>query len=535
MNSTRARFFTGDIAILFYIALAKFLIHALLSQQYGYFIDEFYYIAASKRLAFGYVDFPPFIAVLTALVRATLGESLAALRLLPALAGSVAVFVTGLMARQLGGRRSAQVLAALCSLTAGVFLSVNSMLSMDSFDQLWWALAALVLILIFQGKDARLWLLFGLIAGIGLTTKMTMLYFGFAVAAGMLLSSQRRQLRIKWLWLGGAMALSFLLPYLAWNAANGWPTLGFWSNYADKVFWGSALDFLLQQVLIMNPFTLPVWLVGLYFYFSYAGYPPASPDAGRPASGQGEDATRLERADYRPLGWAYVLLLLIFTLQHAKHYFLAPAYPMLFAAGAVFLEAYARQRRWVWVAPAAAAMILVSGLLVAPLSLPLLPPAALAGYMRLWNGVNIESENSETGLLPQHFADRFGWVELAAAVEQAYDSLPPEEQAQACIFAGSYGQAGALELHGAGHLPTIISSHNNYFLWGPQGCSGEVMILAISGVTTTELSQLFGQFEVAATTDCTYCMPRNDALPIWVARQPKAPLQALWPSLVNFE
>lgn len=503
--------FTSDIAILLYLALAKFFLHLLVSQQYGYFNDEFYYIAASKHLAFGYVDFPPFVAALTALVRATLGESLLALRLLPALAGSLVVFITGLMARQLGGGRSAQVLATLCSLTAGVFLSVNSILSMDSFDQLWWTLAAFVLILIFQGKDARLWLLFGLIAGVGLTTKMTMLYFGFAVTLGMLLSSQRRQLRVQWLWLAGGTALLFLLPYIIWNATHGWPTLGFWSHYAGKVFWGSPLDFVLQQVLIMNPFTLPVWLAGLYFCFSKDG------------------------KDYRPLGWAYGILLVIFTLQHAKHYFLAPAYPMLFAAGAVAIEAHARQRRRVWVMPAVAAMIVVSGLITAPLGLPVLPPATLASYMRLWSGVNIESENSSVGLLPQHFADRFGWPELTTAVEQAYDSLSPEEQARACVFAGSYGQAGALELYGANRLPPIISSHNNYFLWGIQGCSGEVLILVVSEITTAELSQAFGQFEVAATTDCTYCMPRNDNLAIWVAHQPKLPLQDLWPTLQNYE
>jgi hypothetical protein len=519
--------FTSDIAILLYLALAKFIIHLLVSGQYGYFIDEFYYIAASKRLAFGYVDFPPFIAALTALVRATLGESLFALHIAPALAGALVVFFTGLMARQLGGGRAAQVMAALCSLTAGIFLAMNSMLTMDSFDQLWWTLAAYVLILIFQGKDGRLWLLFGLIAGVGMTTKMTMLHFGFAVTVGMLLSTQRQQLRVKWLWLGGAVALLFLLPYVLWNAANGWPTLEFWSNYANKVFWGSAVDFLVQQVLIMNPFALPIWLAGIYFYFSYGATASSRPNA---------DEERLEAATpYKPLGWAYIILLIIFILQHAKHYFLAPAYPMLFAAGAAAIETYARPRKWIWAIPTLASMIVVSGLITAPLSLPVLPPAALASYMRLWSGVNIESENSAVGLLPQHFADRFGWLEQVAAVETVYQGLTPEEQAQACIFAGSYGQAGALEFFAADQLPPIISAHNTYFLWGNQGCSGEVMILDAEGLSAADLSETFNQFEVAAVTECTYCMPRNNGLQIWVARQPKVSLQELWPTLKHFE
>src|SRR5215203_513070 len=207
----------GANTVLVLLALLKLLVHLLTAENYGFFRDELYYIAASERLDFGYVDFPPFVALVTAFVRATLGDSLLALRLLPALAGA-AVVLAGLMARELGGGRFAQGLAALAVLVAPNFVVFGTFISMDAFDQLFWVSAVYVLVLILKHDRPRLWLLFGLFAGLGLLTKLTMLPFGFAVLVALLLTPARRQLRSPWPWIGGGIAVAFLVPYAYWNA-----------------------------------------------------------------------------------------------------------------------------------------------------------------------------------------------------------------------------------------------------------------------------------------------------------------------------
>ena len=228
------RVLLGANAVLASLAFVKLLVHLLTANNYGYFRDELYYVAASERLAFGYVDFPPNVALVTAFARATMGDSPLALRLLPALAGAAVVVLAGLMARELGGSRLAQGLAALAVLVAPNFLVFGTFLSMDAFDQLFQVSAAYVLLVILNRDRPRLWLLFGLFCGLGLLTKVTMLFFGFAVLVALLASPARRHLLTPWPWLGGAVAFVFLAPYLLWNAANGWPTIEFWRGTAGR-------------------------------------------------------------------------------------------------------------------------------------------------------------------------------------------------------------------------------------------------------------------------------------------------------------
>src|SRR5215212_3849161 len=262
----------GGNTLLFLLALFKLLLHLLTAGNYGYFRDELYYIAASERLDLGYVDFPPFVALVTAFTRFLLGDSLLALHFLPALAGALVIVLAGLMARELGGGRFAQGLAALAVLVAPNFLVFGTWLSMDAFDQLFWTLAAYVLLLILKRNEPRLWLLFGLVTGLGLLTKVTMLYFGFAVFVALLLTPARRHLRTRWPWLGAAVSLTFLLPYLYWQVVNGWPTLEFWRNCYWNMFPDSLGGFLIEQILTMQPVSLPLWLAGLWFFlFGKAG------------------------------------------------------------------------------------------------------------------------------------------------------------------------------------------------------------------------------------------------------------------------
>ena len=494
------------------LGLIKLAIHLLTSSNYGYFRDEFYYMAASKHLAFGYVDFPPFIALLTAFVRATLGDSLPALHFFPALAGSILVVLTGLMARELGAGHFGQGLAALATLLAPQFLGVNAILSMDSFDVLAWSVVAYLVILIIKYDRPKWWLWFGLAAGIGLTIKISMLYFGFALFTGLLLTSQRKQLRTKWFWIAGIIAVAFLLPYIVWNALNGFPTLEFWRNYGNKIIQVSPLGFIVQQILIIHPVILPIWIAGLIYLFSKKG------------------------EAYRLFGWAYVVLLIIFTIQNAKNYFLAPIYPVLFAAGMAGVEQSMLQGRLNWIKSRPyAACVIVLCLLVAPLAIPVLPVEAEAAYVRALGGTGVKSEKFDSGVLPQNFADRFGWQEMAAQTAAVYHSLPPADQANTCIFTDNYGEAGALEFYRAAYdLPPVISGHNNYFLWGPQNCSGKVMIF-LSQISETELKTVFTDVQLAGTFTCQYCMSYENNLPIRIGRGARISLQQAWPGVKSFQ
>ncbi len=503
----------GASTLLACLALVKVVVHLLTAGNYGYFRDELYYLAAGERLDLGYVDFPPFVALVTAATRAVLGDSLLALHVLPAVAGAAVIVLAGLMARELGGGRFAQGLAALAALIAPSLLVFGTWISMDAFDQLFWVLAAYVLLLILKRDEPRLWLLFGLVVGLGLLTKVTMLYFGSAVFVALLLTPARRHLRTRWPWLGGAVAFLFLLPYLYWQSVHGWPTLEFWGNYGDKIDEASPLEFLVEQIVTMQPPTLPIWLAGLYYYlFAREGRP------------------------YRALGFVYAILFVLFMVQNARFYFLAPAYPMLFAAGGVAIEQFVRRHRWNWLKPTYVAILVISGAVVAPITvLPVLPVETLAGITGAAGGdAGVELETREVAALPQNFADRFGWEEMAATVAGVYEELPQDERSEACVLTGNYGEAGAIDFFGPEYgLPGAISGHNNYYIWGPGGCTGEVVISV--GVPLERLETVFGEVEEADMVSCEYCMPDENNLPVYVSRDPRMPFEEAWPHFKHYD
>ncbi|HUY76380.1 MAG TPA: glycosyltransferase family 39 protein [Ktedonobacterales bacterium] len=503
------RAFTGDTALLAYLALVQVVIHLLVANNYGYFRDELYYLADGRHLQWGYVDQPPLIGWLAALLNITIGQSLFAIHIIPALAAGALVFVAGLIARELGGGRFAQVLAALAALSAPVYLATGSIFSMDILDALWWTIAAYVIVRLIRRNEPRLWVVFGLVAGIGLLTKLTMLFFGLGIVIGLLATPARRYFRTPWLWIGGAIAFVCLLPYILWEFANGWPTLEFWHNYSG-LSGGGPIGVLANQILVQNPIAVPLSLAGLYYFF-------------RTRSGK----------PYRLFAWAYVALYILFTIINAKSYFLAPIYPVLFAGGAVGLERWSQQRRQ-WVRPAYASLVLLFGLLLAPLTMPILPPAT---YAQTYGNVsfigNSGAGQSNAGVFPQYLGDRFGWDTMTATVAQVYDALPASEQAQACIFTQNYGEASALQMLGtADHLPPVISGSNNYYLWGPGKCNGAVLITV--GMAYSDMVKSYSSVKQVATITCHYCQASENDTPVFVCTHPKGSVRDAWPSVKNF-
>ena len=224
------QFLLSDLAILFYLALLTILIHFLTNGGYGYFRDELYYMACGEHLAWGYVDQPPFVALMAFVTRHLLGDSLFALRFFPAICGGLIVLLTGLMVRELGGGRYAQGLAAVAVIVAPVYLAIDNFFSMNCFDEVFWALAGYIVIRILKEGDPKLWILFGLVAGIGLMNKYSIGFLGLGVVVGLVLTPARRHLFSKWLWLGGAIAFVIFLPHILWEIHNGFPTLEFIHN-----------------------------------------------------------------------------------------------------------------------------------------------------------------------------------------------------------------------------------------------------------------------------------------------------------------
>jgi hypothetical protein len=502
----------GALAIAVYFALAKLLIHLLANRGYGYFRDELYYLACGERLDWGYVDHAPMIALAAKLSRAVLGDSLSAIRFLPALAGAVKVLLTGLMVRQFGGRRFAVMLACLCVMVAPVYLGIDNFLSMNAFEPVFWMGCVYFIILAINRNDSRYWVGFGVLAGLGLQNKHSMLFFGLAILAGLVLTPARRFLADKWLWIAGAMAFIIFLPNVIWEQQHGWATLELLRNVktSGKNVMLSPFEFIGQQFLFLLPLTAPVWLGGLWFFFFDA-----------------------EGRRYRLLGVAYVALLALIILMKGKNYYLAPAYPMLFAGGAVFWEKLLAGRRYtVWLKVAYPIILVAGGAVFAPMSLPILPVETLIRYQR---AVGIEPPRTEVGHrgpLPQHFGDMFGWPEMVETVAGVYHRLPPEERARAAIYAGNYGEAGAIDFFGTHYgLPKAISPHQNYFLWGPRDYTGEALI--VLQAEREELERVCESVEEGAVLNHPYAMA-EERYTIFICRRLKQPLQQLWPSLKHW-
>jgi len=493
------------------VAFISFLAHVLVGDNYGYFRDELYVLAMSQHPAFGYVDVPPLVPWITLIPRLLTGNALWAIHVISALVCAGTILLTGLMARLLGGTRWVQGLAALASATALVLLGLGSQYSYDVFDAFWWALAATILIALLREERPRGFLAFGLVAGLGLLTKETILFWGFALVVGLLLTRQRRLLFTRWTLFGGLIAFALVSPFLLWNAFNGWASFHYWAGYShNHSAGGSPLDFLINQILVMNPFSVLLWVAGLWYFFSARG------------------------ARYRVFGWAYLILFVLFIATRGKSYFLAPAYPPLFAGGAVLVGTWrVRWRRWVAVYPV---VLAVSGVLLAPAVMPVLPPTVYAHIYGKSGNSGSQQESGDSYGLPQSLADRFGWEEQVALIAQVYHSLPPDEQRVACIFTSNYGEAGALvQFGGRYHLPEPISGHNAFYLWGPQGCTGQVLITI--NIAPQDAARGFSSVTLAARTSCAACVDFENQAPILILRQPKAkvPFAVLWAQAKHYD
>jgi len=488
------------------LAIGLFGVHMVYAARYGIFRDELYYVACGDHLSFGYVDHPPLVAVMARAAHAVFGESVRGLRVIPALCAAATVILAGASARALGGGRYAQVLAALAVVAAPEFLGTFHVLSMNCALPVAWGAAALFAIRAVRAGDARAWAAFGVACGVGLEAKHSTLFFGAAIAAGLVVTPARRVLATRGPWIAIAIAALLFAPNLVWEQIHGWPTLEFMANaQAKKMVALGPLAFARAQVENMNPLTFPIWAGGVAWLLAARAAHP-----------------------FRFLGVAFVALFVIVLLGHGKPYYMAPIFPVVYGAGGVAIEA--RVRRFVSRA-AIAAIVPATGALLAPFALPVLEPATFPGYAAALGAKPSPDEKHKMGPLPQFFADQFGWEAMARKVADAYLHLPPEEQRVAALYGENYGEASAIAFFGPRWgLPYPVSGHNAYFTWGPpEGTRGAVLIAV--GPDEDDLRETYEEVEKVGETDEPYAMPFENHQPIFVCRRPKRPLLDVWPSV----
>ena len=484
-------------------ATTAFLIHLVCNPHYGFFGDELYFIICGQHPQWNYVDQPP-VAPMLAAASQVFGPSLVLLRAVPALFAGAGIYVTCLLAVEFGGAVYAQVLAAMVVFFLPVLTDFGMKLSPDMVGLWSWPLITLWIVRLTKGANPRLWVAIGVLIGVSIQSKYSVVFFAAALLIGLLLTPQRRILRSRWLIVGMLISAVIALPALLWQVHYGYPMLELLRavQHGKNVIVG-PIAYVGQQLWISG-FLWGFWIVGL--------------------------AWLLLRPDFRFLAYGYLLLIAMMMVLHGKHYYPANAYPYLVAAGCVQIEDWTSKLRWTRTAIAAATILL--GLVFFPVVMPVLPEAWLASYYRELHSLlhvsrqSIETEHRVAAELPSDFASMHGWTELTAMVNRAYQELPPDDRRQAVVLAQNYSEAAAIEFLSNPKLP-VISGHNQYFLWGPRGFSGDVLICV--GDNCDAAVKYFRTCSLKATLDTPWIQPSEYDIPVMVCRGIKRPIAELWP------
>jgi hypothetical protein len=468
------------------------------SWRYGIFRDELYYLACARRLAWGYVDHPPFsIAVLT-----LFGESLFAIKIPCAIAFALVVALVGREAARRGADAWETSISVLATLFCPLFLAVASFYSMNVLEIAFWAAAMTISARLLEAPSTGRWVALAIVIGLGALNKYSMLMFPLGLCAGMLLSPARRQFFTRGPWIAGVSSGLIFLPHVLWEARHGSPSLEFMHNAtAFKMVAIGPLDFVKEQLVATNPILAVAWMAGLI----------------------GLLASRRLRT-WRPHAFAFLVVAAVLIASgKSRAGYLAPAYTLLLPAGGIALGRFVSSRA---LRAAVMTVLVIGGLVSLPLALPVLPVDRLIAYQQAIGFAPRAEEHSRLGPLPQFLADRFGWQEMASAVERAYRALPPDEQAHTYIFTGNYGEAGAIEYFSPLLRDRVLSGHNNYHLWFPQGWDGSELL--VIGNTVKDVHKAFADVtEVGRTGDNPYAMPYERNHPILLGRRPIQTIEEL--------
>jgi len=472
------------------------------STRYGFHRDELYFLECARRLQASYVDQPVLTPLLAWVSLKLFGVSLLGLRMWPALAAWATVVIAGLTAREFGGGRRAQLLAAVATATMPAVLGADHLFGPTAFDILAWAGLALVVARIGRTGDARWWPVGGLILGLGLENKHSVGLFALALLAGILLSGGHRLVLNRWFAAGAAIAAAFTIPDIWWQAQHQWATIAMTRALAqENGGLGNIVNWVIGQLIMTALPMVVVWVPGLRFLW------------------------RSGRAPWRALAWAYALLFVFFALTTGgKIYYLAGAYIYLLGAGAVAVDGWLAARtgrlRGLLLATAIATAVAV------PLVLPVLPAADI-GWTQKVNPVLAES---------------VGWPQLVSTVRGVWFSLPASQRASAVIFTSNYGEASAINVLGRGTgLPQAVSGHNTYWWWGPGNPHATTVVAVLPGPVDDDgggaayLRQFFTSVRAVATLSNPYGIHNQEfGGHVYLCTGPRRPWGQMWPQLRSY-
>ena len=494
MKTERQKLFT----LVFSISLINLLIY-LVTQiffSYGMFRDEYYYLACANRIALGYVDHPPLSIYVLTVWKLLFGDSLIAIRFVPAIISSVTIFILGLFTLQLGGKKIAVIIAMLVFMLSPIFLGMNTIYSMNTFDFFFWILSAYLFLRIIQTENKQYWIWLGVVLGLGLLNKTSVFWLGAGILVGTFFTPSRKDLKTKYPYLAFIIALLIFSPYIIWNITHDFAHLEFMRNAAARKYGGlTPISFIMDQILILNPLSILIWLPGIIFYFF-----------------------KKDSKQYRAIGFIWLTTFLILLINgHSKGEYISAAYQILFAGGAVMIEKLSAAPKRFWIKYLVAIPVVVIGVSLSPFARPLLSPETFIRYQSAIGLAPSSNEGHELVGLPQFYSDMFGWEELAKNVSKVYQSLSKEEREKTLVYCSNYGKAGAIEYYSKKYpLPKVICPHNSYWYWWPTDKSFTTIII-IGGEIEEHLESLNEVLE-AGYHKTKYAMPYENNQTIFIGR-----------------
>ena len=496
METLRLQCRNRDILILLGISLSNLLIHLFTNGQYGFHRDELYIMDCSKHLAFGYADMPPLTPFFAKLTIILLGETLQGLRSFPALLSSIIVFLTGLITKEMGGKTFAQILASLTIIVSPIYLVAGTQFQTIPVDQFFWVLTCYLFIRYINTNNQRLWLLIGLVVGLGLLAKYSISFLAFAIFIGISTSKQKKLFTGKWIWFGTLIGLFIFLPNIIWQFRNGFPVFEHLQALRKEES-TSTLKFLIEQIIIINPLTLPIWIAGILFIIF----------------------SELVRK-YRILVWIYFIPFLAFLLMKGQSYYIGPAYPILLAAGSVILEIKLHQKQINWLKYAIPILLIVSLVITCPLWLPVLSIEKMKKY-----GIADISYD---------FREMIGWPELVSSVSRVYENLPNEDKKNTIIITGNYGEAGSINHYGPKlGLPLAASGIGSYYYWGPGNRDASTVLVV--GYSEDYLKRYFSEVTIKEVFRNKYGINNEEqGILIILCRKPNKPISEIWSEFKHF-
>jgi hypothetical protein len=494
------------LTILSIAILLKLIIHFFANGNYGFHRDELLHLAVSEHLDWGFMEFPPLIAVFGKIATTLFGDSVFAVRILPTLAGVLILVLTAKMVKEMGGNLLALMLVCTSFLGVFAFWRNHTLFQPVVFDQFFWTLGSFWLLKFIKTNQYKYLFFVGVTAGFGLLNKYTMLFWGAGLATSFLFYQKGSIYKQKWIWLAGSISLLLFIPNIVWQAQHNWPVIGHLTGlYEVQLEESSRIDFLISQFFGMNPFNLPIWIGGLIaLFFS-------------------KDLKK-----YKPLGILFLVSGLILFVAKGRGYYFYAAYPVLLASGSVWIGNSFTNNKFTWLVPIYGLIILTACIFYLPSLTPILPIEEYVEYDKIQT--NKEGRLEE---FTNDYADMFGWEEQVALVDSVYRTLSETEKSNCIIWAENYGEAGAIAHLGKKYnLPKPACKHGSFWLWGTESNDGEIAISV--GNEDDAVDYFFEEKVLIKTIKHRYAIDEEHNIPLYLCRKPRTKLKDYWPQYESF-